>query len=48
MQVRSAQRARADEQLLHEIKLGEERRSVPFHAAAHEIVTMMVALEVPD
>ena len=40
----SAQRARADESPLHDIRLGEGGRIVPFHAAAHEIVTIMVAL----
>ena len=43
--VRSAHRARADEETLYEIKLGEASRTVPFHAAPHEIVTVMVALE---
>jgi alpha-mannosidase len=43
--VRSAHRARADEEILYEIKLGEASRSVPFHAAPHEIVTVMVALD---
>jgi mannosylglycerate hydrolase len=42
--VSSAQRARADESPLHDIRLGEGGRIVPFHAAAHEIVTIMVAL----
>jgi alpha-mannosidase len=42
--VTSAHRARADERQLHEIRLGEGGRFVPFHAAAHEIVTIMVAL----
>jgi len=45
--VRSAQRARADERALHDIRLGEGGRIVPFHAAAHEIVTIMVALGRP-
>jgi hypothetical protein len=45
--VSSAQRARADERPLHEIRLGEGGRIVPFHAAAHEIVTIMVALAPP-
>ncbi|HZA91333.1 MAG TPA: glycoside hydrolase family 38 C-terminal domain-containing protein, partial [Gemmatimonadales bacterium] len=40
----AAHRARADEQILHEIRLGEGGRSVPFHAAPHEIVTIMVSL----
>lgn len=40
----SARRARADERALHEIRLGEGGRIVPFHAAAHEIVTIVVAL----
>ena len=44
----SAQRARADERQLHEIRLGEGGRFVPFHAAAHEIVTIMVALARSD
>jgi hypothetical protein len=39
-----ARRARADEQTLHEIRLGEGGRSIPFHAAAHEIVTIVVTL----
>jgi mannosylglycerate hydrolase len=42
--VSGAHRARADEQALHEIRLGEGARSIPFHAAAHEIVTIMVSL----
>jgi alpha-mannosidase len=42
--VSSAGRARADERTLHEIRLGEGGRIVPFHAAAHEIVTIMVEL----
>jgi mannosylglycerate hydrolase len=42
--VGEARRARADEQTLHEIRLGEGSRSIPFHAAAHEIVTIMVRL----
>ena len=42
--VSSAQRARADERSLHDIRLGEGGRIVPFHAAAHEIVTIMVTL----
>jgi alpha-mannosidase len=46
--VSSAQRARADEHSLHEIRLGEAGRIVPFHAAPHEIVTIMVALGPPD
>ena len=46
--VGSAQRARADEHALHEIRLGEAGRIVPFHAAPHEIVTIMVALAPPD
>jgi mannosylglycerate hydrolase len=46
--VRGAHRARADEHPLHEIRLGEGARSVPFHAAPHEIVTIMVALAAPD
>ena len=45
--VSSAQRARADERALHDIRLGEGGRIVPFHAAAHEIVTIMVALGRP-
>jgi alpha-mannosidase len=45
--IAGAQRARADEQVLHEIRLGEGGRSVPFHAAPHEIVTIMVTLAVP-
>jgi hypothetical protein len=46
--VSSAQRARADEHSLHEIRLGEAGHIVPFHAAPHEIVTIMVALGPPD
>jgi alpha-mannosidase len=42
--VLSAQRARADEQALHEIRLGEGSRSIPFHAGPHEIVTIVVSL----
>jgi mannosylglycerate hydrolase len=42
--VTGAHRARADERQLHEIRLGEGGRFVPFHAAPHEIVTIMVAL----
>jgi alpha-mannosidase len=42
--IAGAHRARADEQVLHEIRLGEGGRSVPFHAAPHEIVTIMVTL----
>lgn len=45
--VSSAQRARADERPLHDIRLGEGGRIVPFHAAAHEIVTIMVAFAPP-
>ncbi len=46
--VSSARRARADELGLHEIRLGDGGRIVPFHAAAHEIVTIMVSLARPD
>jgi mannosylglycerate hydrolase len=46
--VASAHRARADERQLHEIRLGEAGRFVPFHAAPHEIVTIMVALGSSD
>jgi 2-O-(6-phospho-alpha-D-mannosyl)-D-glycerate hydrolase len=46
--VRTAHRARADERLLHEIRLGEGGRFVPFHAAPHEIVTVMVTLDRSD
>jgi alpha-mannosidase len=42
--VSSARRARADEQSLHEIRLGDGGRSIPFHAAPHEIVTVVVTL----
>ena len=42
-----AQRGRADERALHDIRLGEGGRIVPFHAAAHEIVTIMVSLARP-
>jgi hypothetical protein len=45
--VSGAQRARADERPLHDIRLGEGGRIVPFHAGAHEIVTIMVALGRP-
>lgn len=45
--VSSARRARADERALHDIRLGDGGRIVPFHAAAHEIVTIMVALARP-
>jgi alpha-mannosidase len=45
--VSGASRARADEHLLHEIRLGEAGRSIPFHAAPHEIVTIMVTLAGP-
>jgi mannosylglycerate hydrolase len=48
MPVASAQRARADERPLHEIRLGEGGRIVPFHAAPHEIVTIMVSLTQPS
>jgi alpha-mannosidase len=44
----SAHRARADERQLHEIRLGEAGRFLPFHAAPHEIVTIMVALGLSD
>ena len=46
--VYAAHRARADERQLHEIRLGEGGRFVPFHAAPHEIVTIMVALRSSD
>ena len=45
--VRSAHRARADEHMLYEIRLDDASRSIPFHAAAHEIVTVMVVLAAP-
>jgi hypothetical protein len=45
--VSTAQRARADEHTLHEIRLGEGGRVVPFHAAPHEIVTILVTLARP-
>jgi alpha-mannosidase len=45
--VASAQRARADERVLHDIRLGEGGRIVPFHAGPNEIVTIVVALERP-
>jgi alpha-mannosidase len=45
--VSGAHRARADERALHEIRLGEGGRVVPFHAAPHEIVTVMVAFAGP-
>jgi len=44
----SARRARADEHVLHDIRLGEGTRSIPFHAAPHEIVTIVVTLARPD
>ena len=46
--VSSAKRARADEVGLHDIRLGDGGRIVPFHAAANEIVTIMVSLARPD
>jgi mannosylglycerate hydrolase len=46
--VAKAQRARADERQLHDIRLGEAGRVLPFHAGPHEIVTIMVALGRPD
>jgi hypothetical protein len=46
--VTGAHRARADEHTLHEIRLGEGGHLVPFHAAPHEIVTIMVALTRPE
>jgi hypothetical protein len=46
--VSSARRARADEHVLHEIRMSEGSRSIPFHAAPHEIVTIMVTLGGPD
>jgi alpha-mannosidase len=46
--VSSARRARADEHVLHEIRMGEGSRSIPFHAAPREIVTIMVSLGGPD
>jgi alpha-mannosidase len=46
--VTSAHRARADERQLHEIRLGDAGRFVPFHAGPHEIITIMVALGRPD
>jgi hypothetical protein len=46
--VRAAHRARADESELHEIRLGDGGRSVPFHAAAHEVVTIVVSLGSSD
>ena len=46
--VSSARRARADEAGLHDIRLGDGGRIVPFHAGAHEIVTIMVSLARPD
>ncbi|HJR17414.1 MAG TPA: glycosyl hydrolase-related protein, partial [Gemmatimonadales bacterium] len=42
--VSGARRARAAERGLHDIRLGEGGHIVPFHAAAHEIVTIMVTL----
>ncbi len=46
--VRAAHRARADESELHEIRLGDGGRTVPFHAAAHEVVTIVVSLGSSD
>ncbi|HET6836756.1 MAG TPA: glycosyl hydrolase-related protein, partial [Gemmatimonadales bacterium] len=46
--VSGARRARADEHVLHEIRLSEGSRSIPFHAAPREIVTIMVSLSGPD
>jgi alpha-mannosidase len=46
--VSSARRARADEHVLHEIRMGEGSRSIPFHATPREIVTIMVRLDGPD
>jgi mannosylglycerate hydrolase len=46
--VNAAHRARADEYRLHEIRLGEGGRIVPFHAAPREIVTILVALDLPS
>jgi mannosylglycerate hydrolase len=46
--VAAAQRARADEHVLHEIRLAEGSRSVPFHAGPHEIVTIVVTLVPPN
>jgi alpha-mannosidase len=46
--VAGAYRARADERQLHEIRVGDGGRFVPFHAAPHEIVTIMVALHDSD
>jgi hypothetical protein len=45
--VAAAHRARADERQLHEIRLGDAGKFVPFHAAPREIVTIMVALPRP-
>jgi mannosylglycerate hydrolase len=42
--VAAARRARADENVLHEIRLGDGGHSVSFHAAPHEIVTVVVTL----
>jgi alpha-mannosidase len=46
--VRAAHRARADERPLHEIRLGDGGHFIPFHAAPHEIVTVMVTLASTD
>ncbi|HET6797090.1 MAG TPA: glycoside hydrolase family 38 C-terminal domain-containing protein [Gemmatimonadales bacterium] len=46
--VRTAHRTRADERPLHEIRLGDGGHLVPFHAAPHEIVTVMVSLGSTD
>ena len=47
-QVRGAHRARADEHVLHEIRMSQGSRSIQFHAAPREIVTIMVSLEGRD
>jgi alpha-mannosidase len=40
--ITDAHRARADEHALHEIRLGDGGLSIPFHAAPHELVTIVV------
>jgi mannosylglycerate hydrolase len=42
--VSAARRARADEHALHDIRMSDGNRSIPFHAAPREIVTILVSL----
>jgi alpha-mannosidase len=46
--VSAAWRGRADEHVLHEIRMSEGGHGIPFHAAPREIVTVMVSLNGPD